>query len=206
MHRTISTACAACVCTQNDKKIPGSRSAYRGYFLTSNRRFRAFLRTSILQARLRRRRFFCRSRRLTLGRHRRMFSQRRIGYCGSDGELHASLQWLAQALSNRDGCQSDAFCPSLPAPGGLTASLPDRGNATTLYAGDAACRPSVPKTSSLLITNLRQRVFAGVIPGGRSHPAATDRSSAPGRGGSDAFSAIAPDSPYLHHAYPGARR
>lgn len=24
MHRTISTACAACVCTQNDKKIPGS--------------------------------------------------------------------------------------------------------------------------------------------------------------------------------------
>ena len=48
-------------------------------FLTSNRRFRAFLRTSILQARLRRRRFFCRSRRLTLGRHRRMFSQRRTG-------------------------------------------------------------------------------------------------------------------------------
>lgn len=54
---TISTACAACVCTQNDKKSPAA-FCYRGYFLTSNRRFRAFLRTSILQARLRRRRFF----------------------------------------------------------------------------------------------------------------------------------------------------
>lgn len=60
------------------KKSPAA-FCYRGYFLTSNRRFRAFLRTSILQARLRRRRFFCRSRRLTLGRHRRMFSQRRTG-------------------------------------------------------------------------------------------------------------------------------
>lgn len=57
MLRTILIACAACVCTQNDKKSPAA-CQLPGIFLTSNCRFRAFLRTSIHRTRLRRRRFF----------------------------------------------------------------------------------------------------------------------------------------------------
>ncbi len=94
--------------------IPGSMSV-AGDIFTSNRRFRPFLRTSIHRTRSGVDDAFFAVAGSDAGVAIGVSSVMRNEDCGWREE---SSPRLAARHQDRDGCQSDAFCPSLPAPGG----------------------------------------------------------------------------------------